>query len=399
VQRLPLANPSPVFGLAALLVALLLGVVALSAVDLLAPIGLVSLLLLEHAWHFRLFTPEQVQVAVPWYLAFSALFFAFPFLFRSRLAKRVFPWACSALALPLHFLLIYRALDAACPGFPYMGLLPAACALPGLLGLLCLARRLPADSPSRNALLALFGGSALFFVTLIFPIQLERQWITVGWALEGAALLWLFHRVPHPGLRLVGFLLLVVSFARLALNPFVISEYGRTGTPILNWYLYAYGIVTVCLLLGGRLLAPPRHILGGSNARAVLYALGTILAFLLLNIEIADYFSEPGTTLTFKFSANLAQDMTYSLGWATFAFILLAIGFKTNTGPIRYAGMALMIVTIFKLFLHDLWRLGGLYRIGSLVGLAVVLMVISFIYQRFLSVRKPAEEAPRHGPA
>jgi len=29
--------------------------------------------------------------------------------------------------------------------------------------------------------------------------------------------------------------------------------------------------------------------------------------------------------------------------------------------------------------------LGGLYRIGSLVGLAVLLILVSFIYQRFLS--------------
>ena len=41
----------------------------------------------------------------------------------------------------------------------------------------------------------------------------------------------------------------------------------------------------------------------------VLYSLGTILAFLLLNIEIADYFSI-GPTLTFSFSGNFARDMT-----------------------------------------------------------------------------------------
>ena len=39
---------------------------------------------------------------------------------------------------------------------------------------------------------------ALLFITLVFPIQFERQWITLGWALEGTALLWLFRRVPHP---------------------------------------------------------------------------------------------------------------------------------------------------------------------------------------------------------
>ena len=41
-------------------------------------------------------------------------------------------------------------------------------------------------------------------VTLVFPVQFERQWITLGWALEGAALCWLFRRVPHDGLRLTG---------------------------------------------------------------------------------------------------------------------------------------------------------------------------------------------------
>jgi uncharacterized membrane protein len=49
--------------------------------------------------------------------------------------------------------------------------------------------------------------------------------------------------------------------------------------------------------------------------------------------------------------------------------------------------------TLLKLFLHDLWRLGGLYRIGSLIGLAVVLILVSFIYQRFLAgdIKKTAK--------
>src|SRR5207248_10855355 len=98
-------------------------------------------------------------------------------------------------------------------------------------GLLYLVRQIPSENKLRPALLALFGGAALFFITLIFPIQFERQWITISWALEGMALLWLFHRVPHPGLRVVGVGLLVVSFARLALNPWVITSYGRTGQP------------------------------------------------------------------------------------------------------------------------------------------------------------------------
>src|SRR5207253_9625670 len=111
-------------------------------------------------------------------------------------------------------------------------------------------------SPARSAQLALFGGAALFFITLIFPIQFDRQWSTVGWALEGATLCWLFDRVPHAGLRLTGLVLLVTVFARLALNPAVLNYLRHAAFPILNWYLYTYGLATVCLLAPGRFLAP-----------------------------------------------------------------------------------------------------------------------------------------------
>ena len=61
-----------------------------------------------------------------------------------------------------------------------------------------------ADPATGDARLAWQGGALLLFVSLIFPLQFEREWITLGWALEGFALLWLFHRLPHRGLRLVG---------------------------------------------------------------------------------------------------------------------------------------------------------------------------------------------------
>ena len=384
VLRLPLANPSSVFGLAALLVVLFLGALRFVEADGLAAASLGSVLLLEYAWHLRHFTPEQTGLAIGWYLGFSAVFLVFPFLCQRRLEKRVMPWTVSALALPLHFFLIHRAVKLGCPDFAYKGLVPAGLAVPCLVGLLRLVRTLPVKTRHRNTLLALFGAATLFFITLVFPIQFERQWLTIAWALEGVALLWLLHRVPHEGLKLVGTALLAVAFVRLALNPAVLEYHVRSHTPILNWYLYAYGIVTVCLMAGARLLAPPRSRILDLNTPPVLYGLGTVLAFLLLNIEIADYFST-GTHLTFHFSSNLGQDMTYSLAWAVFAFVLLAVGFRVNSAAVRYAGMGLLVVTIIKLFLHDLFRLGGLYRVGSLVGLAVVLTMVSFIYQRFLS--------------
>jgi uncharacterized membrane protein len=201
----------------------------------------------------------------------------------------------------------------------------------------------------------------------------------------------LFHRVPHPGLRLTGFGLLVAAFVRLALNPAVLSYHPRAAMPIVNWYLYAYGLVILSLFAGARLLAPPRHLVLQSNVQWILAGLGTALSFLLLNIEIADYFSAPGSTLTFEFSGNLARDMTYSIAWALFALVLLVVGILKKLAAARYAAIGLLCVTLLKLFFHDLAQLGQLYRIGAFIGVAVIALVASFAYQKFFSAGKKEE--------
>ena len=199
----------------------------------------------------------------------------------------------------------------------------------------------------------------MFFITLIFPIQFDRQWITIGWALEGAALLWLFHRVPHPGLRLTGVGLLVAAFVRLALNPAVLEYHAAQRDADFQLVsLHLRHRDHLRCLPGARLLAPPRNLVLKSNAPARPRPLGTVLAFLLLNIEIADYFSEPGSTLTFQFSGNFARDMTYSIAWALFALVLLVFGIIRKIPAARYAAMALLCVTLLKLFFHDLAQLG-----------------------------------------
>ncbi len=384
--RLPLSSPSPIFGLALLLAVFLLGISKIASLDLLACVALGSTVLLECVWHFAHFQKDKANVPFLWYLGFAAIFAVFPFIFHRQFARKSTVWASAALSVPVHFYLVYEVVRLTHPHSGMLGLVPAACAIPSLIGLVALLRLIPADSPARNAQLALFGGAALFFITLIFPIQFDRQWITIGWALEGAALCWLFHRVPHPGLRVAGIALLLVSFARLVCNPAVLVYHTRAATPIFNWYLYTYGIVAVCLFVAAKLLAPPRNIVLNQNALPLLNSCGAILAFVLLNIEIADYFTRPGAyELTFQFSGNFARDMSYSIAWALFALLLLIVGIRKRARGARYAGLVLLCVVLLKLFLHDLSQLQQLYRIAALIVVAIIAIVASFLYQRFLS--------------
>lgn len=386
--RLKIADPSPVFGLALLLVLFLLGLVRISGITALAPTALGCVLALEGAWHQQSFSVEHATMPLTWYLGFYALFTAFPLIFMRQFATRKLPWVTSAAAGIGTFSLVYRLVGQAWPN-DSMGLLPIAFAIAPLLSLVFVLKQHSAENPARLTQLAWFGGVALFFITLIFPIQFEKQWITLGWALEGAALCWLFRRVPHPGLRGTGTVLLVASFIRLALNPAVLQYQTRGETPILNWQLYAYSLSALALFFAAFWLTPPNHYWQKVNLRGLFCSLGGILLFLLLNIEIADAFTPAGQrSIAFDFDGNLARDMTYTIAWALFALTLLVIGIWKRNPPTRYAGIGLLAVTLLKLFLHDLANIDSGYRIGALIGVAIIALVASFLYQRFLTEDK-----------
>ena len=114
-----------------------------------------------------------------------------------------------------------------------------------------------ADAKRRLNYLALFAAIALGFVATAVPLQLERQWMTIGWAIEAAAVWWLFGMLPHPGLKWTsGLALFLAVAARLLANPEVL-RYQPRGAPILNWLLYTYGVPALCCLAGAYLIGSP----------------------------------------------------------------------------------------------------------------------------------------------
>jgi uncharacterized membrane protein len=254
---------------------------------------------------------------------------------------------------------------------------------------LVLAHLLRTEPARRRDLgrLAFVAGAALAFVTVAIPLQLEKQWITLGWALEAFALSALYRRVPHKGLLATAAGLGAAVVVRLSVNPAVLDYHPRGTYAVWNWYLYAYLVSASALLGAASLLANTDDRIDQVPSLPRVSTLGragaTLLLFLLLNIEIADYWST-GRAITFNFSSGIAQDLTYTLGWALFAIALLVIGILRESRGARLTALVLLVVTVAKAFLHDLWRLGGLYRVGSFVGLALSLALVAVVLQRFV---------------
>ena len=325
--------------------------------------------------------------------AIYTVFLAYPLLLGRRAGAAVEPYVAAVLASAIFFFAARYSLTAG--GFgKVIGILPVGQAFLMAL-LLANLLRLEAPGSRQTGRLALVAGAALAFITIAIPLQLEKEWITIGWALEGAALAWLNRRLPHRGLLLASTGLLAAAFVRLALNPAVLVYQPRGAYRIWNWYLYTYLVCAVAMLAGGRLFrGTDDALVGGTQrslrARSLAAAGGTVLLFLLLNIEIADFYSI-GPSITFNLDATLAQDMTYTLGWGVFAVALLVAGIVIHNRPARFAALALLVVAVLKGFLHDLARLGGLYRVVSLVGLAVCLALVAVVLQRFVLRPHPGD--------
>ncbi len=314
--------------------------------------------------------------------ALYAVFAAYPFVLGRRAAAAREP-SFAAVAGSGFFLFTARSALLQGGLGRFVGAVPVAEGAVLVLLLRQLLRFEPSGSRDLGRL-ALVTAAALGLATVAIPLQLRHQWITIGWAMEGVALAWTYRRIPHRGLLVWAFALLAVVFVRLTLNP-AVFVYEPRGARVLNWYLYTYAICGSALIGAGGLFSATDDRIAGWMPRAsgVLQAAGVIVLFLLLNIEIADYYAG-GPEITFRFGVTIGQDLTYTIGWLAFGLALLTAGIVRRVRAARMAAIALIALTACKAFLYDMGSLGGLYRVASLVGLAVSLSLVALALQKFV---------------
>ncbi len=90
------------------------------------------------------------------------------------------------------------------------------------------------------------------------------------------------------------------------------------------------------------------------------------------------------TTLLLKMHLDLGYvDFMISIFYIITAFVLIIVGFKYYYRYIRYGGLVLAIFATAKLFLFDARDLWEKYRIVSYFAFGIVLIGISYMYQKF----------------
>ena len=244
---------------------------------------------------------------------------------------------------------------------------------------------------------------ALFLATLFMMIKTLKSTLlqngdpftlisehTARHALASAAALFLYgtglliwpRRLDRP-FRLAGLVLLFAALVKSVRFPLVFSaEFGHM-TPVLNGptLLYLF-LLTMLIYFSMRTWKEPWP-LDQIRPRPLWPVVLAVFAFYVMNVEIASFFGRQG--FTFSPDGNWGKSFGYSLGWLFFAIGLLVAGIRLQSKRTRWAAILLLCVTAGKIFFSDLWALGQLYRVGSFIGLAVVLILVSYLYQRFIA--------------
>src|SRR5215469_14915353 len=233
---------------------------------------------------------------------------------------------------------------------------------------------------------------AIAFITIAIPLKLSHHWITMGWLVESAVLLWIAVRTRADFLRYMAVAALVLGIFRLIAFPMYADRLvfnARFAT-----YLIAIAVLGGIVYFGGR---------SASEGEKVFIRIAgvvlNLLALTALTLEASDYFSrkQAQTYDVAGYSSDyekfwLMREFSYSAIWLIYGAALMAVGFWKKSAFVRWQGLALIAVTIFKVFIYDSRNLNTGYRILSFIVLGAVLLAISFVYFK-ISARSPAKSS------
>jgi len=232
---------------------------------------------------------------------------------------------------------------------------------------------------------------AIGFITVAIPIRLDAHWVTMGWFVETAVLLWVAERLHSELLNLFAVGALVLGVGRLLLiDNFYITR------PIFNNRMATYAVAIAVLGAVAWYGSRRKDETGGTVAAMSVVALN-LLALIALSREVADYYSQqlaslrPGVPWNVQWDPSawtdwhhvkIARDFTYSALWMAYGAMLMVVGFWRRSAFVRWQALVLIAFTIGKVFLYDVSELDRGYRIVSFIVLGALLLAISFVYQR-----------------
>jgi len=353
-------------------------------------------LLLYVGWYYTFYDRTQLRLTLGFATLFFAIFAIAPLVARQLGNAATVASGTPALREKLTFLLVFinagvyfLQLHAMYEAVNKNAVAWFALALAAVYIFLGRQMRLRYPDPAAAKTLQLLHlALAIGFITIAIPIRLDAHWITIGWLVEAVVLFWVGDRIQSDFLSAFAIGAVVLGVARLL---FIDNFYSTTL--ILNARMATHEVAIAALAIMAW-QGFKRHDETGMKAAAIAVVALNLLALIALSREVADYYARqmadvrpllgqwnPPQWSRFH-RVEIVRDFTYSAVWMAYGAMLMVVGFWRRTAFVRWLALILIAVTTVKVFVYDTSQLDRQYRILSFIALGILLLAISFVYQR-----------------
>lgn len=230
--------------------------------------------------------------------------------------------------------------------------------------------------------------------------------LTLVWCVYAAAIFWHgWRRGARGGAWRVGALALLVVAAvkTFALD---LSYYAASWhAPVVNQTFGSFALIVAALGLVIYLYGRAGEEVSEQERGAVpaLVVGANVLAIVALSAEASGHYQaamrQTGLAESALRDLRLSRGLSLSVVWAVYGGALLAYGHLRGRRLQRLMGLALLGLTTLKVFFLDLSGLDRVYRIISFGVLGLVLLAVSYLYQKSQRAAADAEEAEAAGPS
>jgi uncharacterized membrane protein len=205
---------------------------------------------------------------------------------------------------------------------------------------------------------------------------------------------WARKRVTISGLVVMSIAAAAGALTLLLIENPLWADQNVGTIKVLNWLLYVYGVPAV-LILAAAVLFRKSKAPALAQWATVPGIMVIVLAFVLVSLQVrqawhveagqAACFLDQGPTLD-------GELYSYSAAWGVLGAVLLVLGIVRQSLVLRWASLAVTMLTVVKVFLWDMSQLRDLWRIFSFLGLGVALLGIAYLYMRFVFRRGETRE-------
>jgi len=216
--------------------------------------------------------------------------------------------------------------------------------------------------------------------------DLFSQSVQTAWWIVAAGLLLRRELVEKlPQAWHCGVILLILASLQIVYGHLLVYCPLWTGDPV--------GSAPLFNLLGLAYLVPALLLWGlgqvdgfrlDDRVRKALRIAATFLVFVYVTLEVRRSFQGSEMGLTIYSHVADAEIYAYSAVWIAYSLALLAVGILQKSSFWRYSSLAVLMVTVLKIFLYDMSDLTGLFRVASFLGLGLTLIGIGSLYRRFV---------------